>query len=452
MSRIQLRSLVYGCCSAALSLAAGACSGDVVSLGEVSKDLAANPSRCQDSTLVDGSVVIENQARLDQLAGCETIAGNLYVRPFEAPDLRPLASLSEVGGALELGRLSVFDMLDLPLEEQEQIDQVTAREQALLDGGWLGSLEGLESLSRVDSLKLAGVSAPDLEPLSNLSALAGGGTLQIGPCTDLRSLRGLERLAGVVDLILNCDSLETLAGLPSPSRMGDVQLAGVRLADLADFAPESLNELSISGTALENLDALAGLQRASRVAVANNPALVNVDGLDGLGVVGELSITSNPRLARLPELSMSELGAIRIVNNDTLTNFPSLPNLGLFSGSTAWGVLAPDDALRVRPNLIEVLQNPALEHLVIPTGWLAASYVDIAGNERLASIDLSALHAADGLWITANPQLASVALGVLETVDDLRVIDNAVLPLDAFDALQTFQRIVQSGPLDPSQL
>jgi hypothetical protein len=79
------------------------------------------------------------------------------------------------------------------------------------------------------------------------------------------------------------------------------------------------------------------------------------------------------------------------------------------------------------------------------------SYLEITDNDSLTSIDLANLHAADGLYIAGNASLTSVDLGLLETVDDLRVIDNPLLPLEPFDAVQTFRRIVQAGPLEPDQ-
>jgi hypothetical protein len=114
----------------------------------------------------------------------------------------------------------------------------------------------------------------------------------------------------------------------------------------------------------------------------------------------------------------------------------------------AAGAYRPCRSRASRPDLIQVTGNSALEHLVIPITWLAASYVEIVANDRLSSVDLSALHAVDGLDISANPLLESVAFGALETVDDLRVIDNPLLALEPFDSIQTFQRIVQPGPLD----
>jgi hypothetical protein len=453
MFKRHLSSLHYGWSVSALSLFSYACAGEEVDVGEISRDLASAESRCQLATLVQGSVLIENQQQLDQLTGCEVIEGNLHVRPFDGADFRPLAALREVGGALELGRMTALDMLELPLEIQEDIDAIFAREQAIIDSGWLASLAGFENLERAGSLTLTGVSAPDLEAFSKLSALTNGAVLQIGPCSGLLALTGLERLRGVVNLSLTCESLESLAGPSFAARMMDVYITGSNLTDLGALDLESVNELRIEYTAIESLDALSGLTRANHIDVWGNSALTDVDAFDALAFGGYIRFGINPLLERLPEFtSLYELSSFIVTSNESLTNFPSFPNVGPLNGASDLSELDPSDALRLRPDVIEVANNPAIEQIVIPAGWLAASYVTLGGNASLTSIDLSNLHAIDRLGIALNPLLESVTVGLLETADDLFVFENPLLPLDTFDSVQSYSRIVQSGPLEPREL
>jgi hypothetical protein len=431
----------------------GACAGDTFELGEVSRDVEASPSRCESSALVEGSVVLENQEQIEQLEGCEEIAGDLYIRPFAGADFSSLAALKKVGGALELGRLTVFDLEDAPLEVQDGIDAINEQEQALLDSGCFTSLVGFEGLERAGSLSLNGVGAADLQGFSNLSALTNGGVLQIGPCSNLRDLGGLERLSGVVELTQQCNSLESLAGPSFAPSMSNAYIVGASLADLGSFAPESVNELRIEDTALENLDALSQLSRANHIDIFGNRALSNADALEALSFVGDLRIANSPLLERLPELAaIYELDTLSITGNDALTNVPSLPNIGLVSGPAEWGNLAPEEAVRVRPDILQITGNSALQSLAIPAGWLAVGYLDISSNGQLTRIDLGNLHAADALAIGGNPALTSVELGSLETVDDLRIVNNPLLPLEPFDAVQAFRRLVQPGPLELEQL
>lgn len=453
-SLLHPRSLRRRGIGATLAVLTGACacSGETVDLGELSKDLETAPSRCEESTLVEGSVVVENQDQLDQLAGCEAIAGDFYIRPFADADFRPLAALSTVGGAFDLGRRTALDSQDLPLDVQDRLGEIMEQEEALLESGCFSSLAGFEGLERVGSLSLNGVGTPDLQAFSNLSTLSNGGVLQIGTCTSLRDLTGLERLSGVVELTQQCNSLESLAGPRFAPSMSNVSIFGTSLVDLGALAPESVNELRIEETAIENLDALSRLSRATRVDIFGNLALADVGALDALSYVGYLRIANSPLLERLPELtSIRELGTLSIVADAALTNVPSIPNIGLLFGQTEWGNLAPEDALRIRPDIIQIVGNDALESVAIPAGWLAVGYLDITDNGSLTRIDLANLHAADGLFIAANPALTSVDLGLIESVDDLRVIDNPALPLEPFDAVQTFRRIVQPGPLEADQ-
>jgi len=450
---IHAEMIRSGWCASALVLLAAACSGETVDLGEVSRDITSSSSQCQESTLVAGDVLVEDQAQLDALVGCEEIEGNLYVRPFADADFTPLASLTRVGGALDIGRRTAFDSATLTPDLQDQLPDVMAQEDALLAAGCFSSLEGFENLASAGSLALAGVGASNLVSFSNLSALTNGGLLQISDCSAPISLTGLERLQGVVELTVQCNTLESLAGPRFTARMGDIYVSGTILSDLGALAPESVKDLRVEDTALENLDAFSKLSRATSIDIYGNPLLTNANALDALFIVGSLRIASSPLLERVPDLTqLYQLDMLSLLGNDALINVPALPSVAPLPFGGEWGNFAPSDALRVRPDVIEINGNASLESIAIPGGWLAASYIDIGGNDNLTSIDLANIHAVDGLSIFTNPALATVNLGQLETVDDLRIIDNPLLPLGPFDDVQTFRRIVQSGPLTPEQL
>ena len=208
-----------------------------------------------------------------------------------------------------------------------------------------------------------------------------------------------------------------------------------------------------SDLSLENLDALSNLVSAGDIDLWDNRLLSNADGLETLSFARSLRIAYSPALVRLPELtSMSQLDQLIILLNDALENFPSLPNVSQYAdGDTSWGNRAPENAVDIRPDLVDISGNPSLEQVVLPPGWLAASYVTISGNEKLTHVSLGSLHAADSLIIGGNPLLESVDLGLLETVDDLRIIDNPLLPLEPFDSIRTFESLVQPGPLTEEQ-
>ena len=433
------------------AIALAACSGESIELGTLSRDLSSG-SACRASDLVDGSVVIENQAQLDQLAGCATIAGDLHVRPFESPDFTPLAALTTVGGAFELGRESIVDGLpDESLVPFEEALRMGEREAALIATGWLESLDGLQNLRRVGSLILRGLSAPSLEALESIGPLGEGGLLEIGPCFGLRDLRGLEGLTGVADLLLTCDSLESLAGLPFSASMRDVSIAGAALADLGAFDVKALSSLSIEHTALENLDALSGLMTASSLSLVNNRALRDASGLDGLVRVDDLSIFINDALTRLPDFaSLVELDTLFISGNAALSEFPAFTGLyPPLEEDFPVRQLSPTDYVAHRPSIVEISGNHALERITMPPSWLAAGHLVIAGNTALRSVELGNLEAIEALSVYTNRALQTVDLGVLDTVDRLWVVDNPQLPLEGFAGLRTFESTLSAGPLEP---
>lgn len=414
---------------------ASACSGQLIDLGE--NVSGADAASCRVRARVSGSVTVESQEQLDQLVGCEEIAGDLLVRPFEAPDFTPLASLRRVGGTLELGRLTSLD-------EPNADPALERRELARVERGWLGSLEGFESLEQAGNLSLRGVSARTLEAFSSLSQLTEGGALELGPCTRLRDLRGLEALTGLVRLQISCDSLDSLRGLSFPSSMGDVSLQGARLVDLGDFDVQLVDGLLISGTALASLDALSRLVSAVSISVTDNAALVDMDALGGLESVEDLIVEGNPRLRRLPDfVSVPRLSSLLLKDNPTLANVPLFPGiLEHFEGLSASSQVSARDLLGYRPAIVEIMGNAALQEVTLPSGWQAAGFVAIESNALLTRIRFTHTRAMDFLSIQNNPSLGHIELGTLATVDELWVTGNPLLPLSDLDGLLTFESVL----------
>jgi hypothetical protein len=429
-----------------------ACSGDVVDLGELSNPPVASGSLCQSSTTLTAPIVrVINQEQLDQLAGCEAIEGDLLIRPMEGPDFRPLASLRSVGGVLDLGRLNVEDAEDWPGQTVEELDAALQFQSALREAGWIDSLEGLERLERVGGLALRGVRTPDLRALSNLQALGEPGSLVVGPCTGLRELTGLEAMTGLFDLDIHCDTLESLAGLRVPARLGNVALRGAALADLGHFDADTIGYLVVEGTGLENLDGLSGVIDAAALFVQNNERLINADALDRLVSANELTISENARLLRLPDFThLVRVDTLAIAGNPVLANIPTFSGLqensfGDFDDLNSTAII------RLRPDAIYIADNPAVLEITFPSVWQEASYVDITWNDQLARIDFSAVESIGRLSIMNNPLLQEVTLGKLATVDYLRAINNPLLPLSVFDELRTFRSELSEGPLPPEQ-
>jgi hypothetical protein len=438
------------------ALLACACSDHVVQLGEISQDVTVD-GHCQVSQT--GAILVENQAQLDQLAGCRQIDGDLFVRPFTGVDFTPLASLRVVQGKLDLGRYSVFD--PIPETDSEGIDALYDAQQVIVNSGWMTSLAGLEQLERVGSLSLSGLSAPSLEPLSNLRALTGTGTLEIGPCSSLTDLHGLEGLSGLVDFISSCASLVSLHGLTFPTRIRNLQLMAdqgiplsngehTQLADLTGLDVEEVANLRIESSALTSFAGLEQLRQAKTMFIYSNPLLVDLSALNSLESVDDLTVQEDARLEQLPDFSsLRTLRTLQVGYNDSLASIGSFG--GLMEDLEIFGVahgdtldpheLSADVVSQHRPDDIEISYNPSLRHLSFPEGWVKAGYVSIAGNEQLESVEFSTLYSIDRLAIVANPLLDQLDLGNLRRADELYLGGTPAL-LQALAELPAFERTI----------
>jgi len=100
---MRIQTLGIHGCAAALGVCMLACARDGVSLGDDIYEPMPPSIRCARDPLIDADVRVTNQAELDALAGCEEISGDLEIAVYPDTDLRPLAALRTVGGALDIG-------------------------------------------------------------------------------------------------------------------------------------------------------------------------------------------------------------------------------------------------------------------------------------------------------------------------------------------------------------
>jgi hypothetical protein len=460
-------AVLLAACAALLT----ACAGNVVNLGEDGE--SARPtlpaySLCLESptlavtgTAVIGTWTVDQQEQLDELEGCETIAGSLLIRPTFQPDLRPLHTLKVVVGGLSFEQTYQYDV------EKEAEQEASLQ---LIADGWVPSLAGLEGLERVGSLALSGVAATDLTPLSGLRELTRGELVLRDVMTrDLAPLAGLE---GILSLEVSGAQLESIADLQLPPVMSSLQLSAPLLtnADALQNVQSLLESAQVYGTALTDLRALSGLghvggdfnisgnsalrsldglQALSDVggllAISGNDALESIDALRRLDAADSLEISFNSVLARLPDLFISRLSSLSIEDNPSLreiVGFPGLLNSGspVRANPLTRAVTTPESLLAQRALRFQVTDNPLLEHLAIPGGWQSIQQAVVRDNASLRDLDIGTLEAIDLLTIANNAQLTSVDLGELTSVDLLSVVDNPQLPATNFDPVMTFAR------------
>jgi hypothetical protein len=432
-----------------LLLLACACSADMVDLGGVPETQeGGGGGLCAESSVLVGDVVVTDQQQLDELAGCEQITGNLYVLAFPGATLAPLGSLRSVGGSLELGADIVLHV-DLEGLSGEELIGIQGRYDALLERGWLDSLEGLEELHSVTALTLRGISAPDLQPLRALQNIGqsndGGlltGWLAVQTTRSLRDLSGLENARGIGRVNIHGTQLESLDGLVLGESLESAIIQGSpRLRDIDALASVSrFGQISISGTAIEDLEGLAAMRHTSSFALSQNPALVDVsrigqlEGADYILLRSNHSITSLPSLARLQWLE-----AIYIVDNVGLEEI-NLDPVKAWAG-TFFEVGNNTRNFGLPAQRVEVQHNQSLRRLTLAgtLGFADIQFLTIAGNGALTQLDLPDLEKVDRLTINANATLSSVDIPSLKRVDTLEVTGNPALSEAAFDQVQTLE-------------
>jgi hypothetical protein len=408
-----------------------ACGGERMSVGsneEASSPVA--PKHCSGSD-PSGDLQANTQEQIDALRGCEIIDGSLTIWGSGSDDplsLASLASLRVVTGS--------FELQEIP------------------------SLAGLEALEQVGNLALGPIPVYDLLPLSNLERViweppggGDGGVISIGPCPNLQSLAGLEKLTSWTWFgISDAPELATLAGLAGPPKLLELYLAGLpALRDLhgLEFVREA-DAVNIVNTGVSSLRGLS-LSRAESLLVQGNRALTDLNALSHLYAADHLQISDNDSLLGAELSALSQVQSIKITGN------PQLTKLYAYSASEGTGVTIRDDpesassrTVLLSRLLFEVGNNARLEQIAAPDGFKDVQQISIWGNPVLTKLDLSHLEHADGLEILDNPALQTLTVPELERVGDLEIVDNPRLSTAALDGVQTFSRTMSGNGTPPA--
>jgi hypothetical protein len=418
-----------------LTMLSLACSADAITMGEDGAGSAPVPSdsRCAESPQVTGDVTVTNQREIELLEGCEAIEGDLVVIGFAGADLRPLHALRAVSGLLHLGG----DPNGEPAPDPS------------VEGSWLQSLAGLESLESAGALLLSGLVAEDVEPLGSLRVLTTG-MLWVMMSPNLVDLGGLAQLRGVTDLLLSCEALESIDGLVLPEEMKTLTLSGANLSQLKSIGVRTITDsLEVRSTGLTNLEAFSGLRQARSVGIGSNAALESMDGLNSLQFAESLAVYDNQSLTRLPEFSqLRQLNNLMVRDNERLTTLSEFPLLFL-QPTYIRDALAPEELLGLRPDVIDISSNASLTAVALPVGWLSGAAMMIEDNAALTQVEFTRQRSVDYLSIQNNPVLGSLVLGELATVNRLDLINNPSLEPTAFDTVRTFETNLSSSALAP---
>lgn len=462
------RSLCHGAMrpsALALLVFALGCSSDGVDLGGgvVTQDLRRG-TRCVESTTIDDNVLVGSQAELDALEGCEQILGDLNIQLLAGADLTPLHALRVVDGALVLGS-SKLDVLTS--DEYDDVERVQAIQdaEAPLEGTWLGSLAGLESLERAAGLQIFGTALVDLEPLGRLDRLAGNlsgrsewtvspGGILLERNANLESLAGLDNLTDVNDVqVVSSPALHSLAGLSLSSALNVFNVMDTpQLTDIdAVSVVTSMGVLVLQNTGITNLDALAQVANVSdSLFVIDNPALVDATGLSNVAQSASVLFSGNAALKTLPSFA----SYFTLPDNITIRDNDELETIVIdapFANALASAVGGQYRAFN--SELIQISGNAKLSSFtLVPAladviGLRAVQVVALESNPSLVHADFGSLTRADMLVINDNATLSDVSLGELDTVNSLVLAGNPALDVSRFDAVRTFDRVVSDAPI-----
>lgn len=237
------------------------------------------PSRCAESTAVQGDVIAETQSDVDALVGCERIEGMLGLFGPEVVSVAALASLTEVGGSVAIG-IPTEDGDGLsPLCSLAGLGELTNIGQEL----WirhtnLENLDGLASLRQLGT-GLILVENPLLSEVFTTPRPLALGSLLLWGNDKLASLDGLEEATGTLEhlAIHQNNSLVDATGLRS--------ISGVSLL------------MGVEGNAsLERLDVLGSAAEVASLVVGYNPALVEAPSLARARFHGTFHVTGNEAL------------------------------------------------------------------------------------------------------------------------------------------------------------
>ncbi|PSR51874.1 hypothetical protein AHMF7605_28600 [Adhaeribacter arboris] len=247
--------------------------------------------------IYSGNLNLYTQADVDAFQYTE-VTGGIYITGSDITNLQPLASLTKVGGYLNIQNCAQ-----------------------------LSSLAGLENLSSLGSM-LAIVNNSSLTSLVGLEKLTPLGTVKIENNPRLTNLKGLDNLTTAEsDLSIQGNSgLVSLAGLENLTEAAYLTINGnTNLNNLS-----SLNNLKtvrhllkISNSRFTSLKGLENLTAVRYLQIERNTELVSLAGLEKLTVKWDIDIQNNPRLSQcciLPALIEGAAGDVIIANNAPTCN------------------------------------------------------------------------------------------------------------------------------------
>jgi hypothetical protein len=438
-------------------------------LEEVTLDLRIGVTGVEDLSAfaslseVGGVLTVELSNAIQSFTGLSALqrAGGLSLMAFGTGDLSTgfgsLPSLEEVTGDVGLGMLEDGAGLgDVP--QLTRIGGTVVFESA----GTFPGFAGMPSLTHMGGLHLQGTWLTTLAGLESVTEFGDFG-LHLSFVDELDSLTGLDNLVSAGRIHIQDSKLTDLSGLENLTSIGDSGLTLSHSTELVSLSGlEQLEtvsgEVSLYDNALlSDLSALSSLREVGGTFhVSSQHGMISLQGPPALTHIGSLRISGNPVLQSVSGFSqVTSIGTRGVTPslpnsidyNDVLTSFGGFESLAEVFGDVA---IADNAALADITGFagvveiegrLEILRNAALPNLAgLASLELASRGLEIEDNAALASVlGLGNLVQAGIVWIRGNPLLTSLAdlasfTTLTTTGDAFGVTDND--SLTTLDGLQ----------------
>ena len=341
-------------------------------------DPDADNLECNGGTWQGDCRIAEGWASIEDLSGCTTITGSLFVNDTgERADLTGLEELTDIGGSLSLecDDLESFTGLD-------NLERVGGELQVYFTQG-PRDLEGLGSLTTVGGMFVFGDPESDpgsysLRGLDSLTRIEGDLQIVVVFMPSLEGLEHIQHIGGALEPVNS--HLESLRGLSSLTYLGGLKIGRSHQPSLEGL--ESLetigSDLVLFSGELENISGLKNLITVSGDFIIGQSELQDLSALGRLeSTSGDFRIISLSRLADLSGLGSYLVvgGDLEIDDNYTLT---SLAGLDLDMRASDEPPVGGSLVITNNPSL-PTCEAEALRDRLVASGWEGA--VEIHGND-----------------------------------------------------------------------
>ncbi len=411
------------------------------------------------SQCLPNGIVFETQDQIDNFQmnypGCSVILGDVTIKHDDITNLNGLSVITEIIGGLEIRNNSN-----------------------------LGSLSGLDNLTKVGGNVTIGSFMQATTPLSSLDGLNNlrviGGQLLITDNDQLSNISALSNLDSVMGMINIQDndiltSLNGLGNLKYFFSLLNIQ-ENQNLTDLCSFNYlDTLISISINkNESLTNLNGCEYVDFYFGIRLLNNDNLTDISALNNLTEIGVLEINNNNELNNLQGLNnVYKIINLKIVNNESLTSFTGLNNLILIDGdlkiesNQSLNNLSGLESLTNIGDELIINDNSVLADISALSNLYHIGYeISIIGNNNLTNlsglegitqldnslsissneslVNLSGLEnitkIGSALFITENPNIVTLnGLNSLTEVEAICIKNNGIINMQGLGNLQQIE-------------